>query len=125
MNTKPASGGAYASASKPQSMRMPAREVATYATPRPRRVQRASVRGRLREAAPASGPAVLLDMLAEAAQRREDGAVVRIVGAQLDAVFLLDRHGELEHVERVEAQPLAEQRIDRVDLLGRDPFEVE
>ncbi len=41
-----------------------------------------------------------------------------VVGAELEAVAAGDRQGDLQRVDRIEAQPLPEQRRLRVDPLG-------
>src|SRR5690606_7666033 len=63
-----------------------------------------------------------VDMVGEALQRSEDRRIVGIVGLQLDAIALLHDECDLEHVERIEPKPGAEQRrreLDRgrVDIL--------
>jgi hypothetical protein len=54
------------------------------------------------------------------AQAGEDPLVRLVVGAQLHAVGLPDRERDLEHVDRVEAEPLAVQRRIRVDRVRGD-----
>src|SRR5690348_1134668 len=56
------------------------------------------------------GRPVRLDVVAQAAQRREDGRVVLVVGAQLHAVGLRDRERHFEHVDRIEPEAVAVQR---------------
>src|SRR5216684_784409 len=63
------------------------------------------------------GP-MLLDMLAQAAQRSEDLAVEIVVGAQLDAVGLGDRQGDLQNVDRIQPHAFSVQRGARVDFRG-------
>ena len=49
-------------------------------------------------------------MRGEAAQALEDVVVVLVVGAQLEAIALRDLQRHLEDVDRVQSEPLAEQR---------------
>src|SRR5258706_209376 len=94
-----------------------ARESASQALPGPEM--------RIAGIACGSARALLPDVRGEAAQRSEDLLVVRVVGTQLHRVLLLYRHGQLEHVERIEPEPVAEERRIRLDVLRPDAFQVQ
>src|SRR5690606_38593753 len=71
-----------------------------------------------------SGRPVLVDMRRKRAQREEDATVLVAVRTQLEAVLLADRQRQLERVDRIQPQPVAEQRRLRVDAVGRHALEV-
>src|SRR5688572_7313986 len=48
--------------------------------------------------------ALARDMRAQSAQRGENALVLRVVGAQLEAVLAADRQRDLEQVDRVEPE---------------------
>src|SRR5450631_2742628 len=104
--------------------RWPSEEDARYPTVRP---TQSSPRPEMLVTgmAMASARVLLANVPGEAAQRGEDLVVVRVVRSQLHRVLLLDRHRQLEHVERIEAQPLAEERGIGFDVLGPDALEME
>ena len=66
----------------------------------------------------ASAGPVLLDMRGEAAEGGEDLVVPLVIRAQLHAIGLGDGQRELQRVDRIKPQPVAEQGRSGVDLLG-------
>lgn len=61
----------------------------------------------------------------ERADGPEDGLCLFAFRGQRDAPALLDGKAELEGVDAVEAEPFAEERLIRVDVLRPDVFEPE
>jgi antitoxin (DNA-binding transcriptional repressor) of toxin-antitoxin stability system len=53
---------------------------------------------------------MLGDVGGEIAEAGKDRPVVRIVGAQRDAVALRDNQRDLEQIDRIQAEPFAEKR---------------
>src|SRR5687768_12361610 len=72
-----------------------------------------------------SGRAVLLNVLRQRAQRREDATILFVVGAELKPIALGDLQRELEGIDGVEAETGAEQRRLRIDVGRRDTFEID
>src|SRR6185503_7323182 len=72
--------------------------------------------------------AVTMTAVNEAGQvcdRREVLARDFGVGVHLDVVFLADRDAELERVDRVEPETVAEQRRLAIDVIDADVLEIE
>jgi len=66
-----------------------------------------------------------LDVGSEGAQRAEDAQIVLVVRAQLEAVAFGNLERQLQRVDRIQAEAGLEQRSLRLDVRGRDAFEIE
>jgi hypothetical protein len=60
---------------------------------------------------------VLLDVSGERSHRAEDLSIVTVVSPELQSVLSLHRQGQLEGIDRIEAQALDEEGSFDVDVL--------
>ncbi len=72
-----------------------------------------------------SACAMLLDMLRQRAQAGENLPVVRIVRPQLKAVMLGHGQRNLQGIDGIQPQVATKQGRVRLDLLGRDRFQIQ
>lgn len=68
---------------------------------------------------------MLLNVVGQGAQRREDATILFIVGAQLKAIALGDFQRDFQRIDGVEAEAGAEQRRFRVNLFRAYPLEID
>src|SRR5438067_13828044 len=63
---------------------------------------------------------MFLDVLVERAQRAEDLRARLVIGTQLDLVLPGKGEGDFQRIDRVQTEPLPEERRARRDVLGAD-----